>query len=246
MANRLLHRQASLLEYLSSAAAIFGDQADAPVDPALQGIDRGVLRLVARFACNKRIERIIAVFPRTFEILGTEQRLILREFVEVSRPASKSTLANAREFHEFLSVRWQCEPPKPTYLPDVAACELAMAEARNVVEDHERPATKSRSGGSERSIRHRRSVVPLRCTFDIRSIFEAGPGKAVPPKRDTSLVVTFPAGFRDVRILEVAPVVVDALRLLDDWVDPSTLDALGDRENLVSHLAAHDLIEVRA
>jgi hypothetical protein len=145
-----------------------------------------------------------------------------------------------------LSVRWQCEPPKPTYLPDVAACELAMAEARNVVEDHERPATKSRSGGSERSIRHRRSVVPLRCAYDIRSIFEAGPGKAVPPKHDTSLVVTFPAGFRDVRILEVAPVVVDALRLLDDWVDPSTLDALGDRENLVSHLAAHDLIEVRA
>src|SRR5215470_6705859 len=92
MANRLLDRQTSLLEYLSSAAAIFGDQADAPVDPALQGIDRGVLRLLARFACNKRIERIIAVFPLTFEILGAEQRLILREFVEVSRPTNKHTL----------------------------------------------------------------------------------------------------------------------------------------------------------
>jgi hypothetical protein len=246
MANRLLHRQTSLLEYLSSAPAIFGDQADAPVDPALQGIDRGVLRLVARFACNKRIERIIAVFPRTFEILGAEQRLILRQFVEVSRQASKSTLGNARDFHEFLSVCWQCEPPKPAYLPDVAACELAMAEVRNVVEDHERPATKSRTDGPERGIRHRRSVVPLRCAYDIRSIFDVGPEQAVPPKRETSFVVTLAAGFRDVRIVEVAPVVVDALTLLDDWVDPSTLDAFGDRENLVSHLAAHELIEVRA
>jgi hypothetical protein len=246
MANRLLDQQTSLLEYLSSAAAIFGDQADAPVDPALQGIDRGVLRLVARFACNKRIERIIAVFPRTFEIIGAVQRLILRQFVEVSRPATKSTLANAREFHEFLSVYWQCEPPQPAYLPDVAACELAMAEVRDVVEDHEGPATKGSSDGPKRGIRHRRSVVPLRCAYDIRPIFDAAPRQAVPPKRDTSFVVTLAADFRDVRIVEVAPVLVDALALLNDWVDPSTLDTLGDRENLISHLAAHELIELRA
>src|SRR5262249_4923058 len=232
MSNRLLDRQISLLEYLSSTAAIFGDQDDAPLDSALQGIDQGVLRLQARFACNKRLERIIAVFPRTFEIFGADQSLILREFVEVSQPASKSTLANAREFHEFLSVRWQCEPPKPAYLPDVAACELAMAEVRNVVEGHEMPAKKGKCDGPERGIRHRRSVVPLRCAYDIRSIFDAGSGEAVPPKRDTSLVVTLPAGFHNVRIMEVAPVVVDALTLLDDWADPRTLDAFGDRENL--------------
>ena len=58
MANRLLEQQASLLDYLSSSAVIFGDQADVTLNPALQGIDRGVLRLQARFACNKRIERI--------------------------------------------------------------------------------------------------------------------------------------------------------------------------------------------
>jgi hypothetical protein len=241
MATRLLDRQTSLLEYLRSAEAIFGDQADAPIDPALQGIDRGALRLLARFACNKRIERIIAVFPRTFEILGAAQRLILREFIEISRPTNKSTVANAREFHEFLSVRWQCEPPKPAYLPDVAACELAMAEVRNVVE---RPAEKGKSDGSERGIRHRRSVVPLRCAYDIRSIFDAGSGGAVPPKRDISLLVTLRAGFHDASLVEVAPIVVDALALLDDWTDPRKLDALS--ENLVRDLAAQDLIDVRA
>jgi hypothetical protein len=246
MVNRLLDRQVSLVEYLASAAALFGDEVDVPADPALQGIDRGVLRLQARFACNKRIEKIIAVFPRTLEILGADQRLILREFVEASRPTNKGTLANAREFHEFLSARWRCEPPKPAYLPDVAACERAMAEVRNVVEDHERPAKKGKSDGPKRGIRRRRSVVPLRCAHDIRSIFDAGSGEVVPPKRDTSLVVTLPAGFRDVRIVEVAPVVVEMLTLLDDWADPSTLDAFGDRENLVRHLAAQEFIEVRA
>jgi hypothetical protein len=244
MANRLLDRQASLLEYLSSAEAIFGDQADAPpIDPALQGIDRGVLRLQARFACNKRIEKIMAVFPRTFEILGADRGMTLREFVEVSRPTNKSSLANAREFHEFLSVRWQCEPAKPAYLPDVAACELAMTEVRNVAEDHERPAKKDKSDRSKRGIRRRRSVVPLRCTYDIRSIFDTGSGEAVPPKRDTSLLVTLRAGFHDASIVEVAPIVVDALTLLDDWTDPRKLDAFS--ENLVRDLAAHDLIDVR-
>jgi hypothetical protein len=246
MANRLLDRQISLLEYLSSAAAIFGDQTDAPVDPALQEIDGGVLRLLARFACNKRLEKIVAVFPRTLEILGADQRSVLREFVEASRPTNKSTLTNAREFHEFLSARWRCEPPKPAYLPDVAACEIAMAEVRKVVEAHERPAKNGKGDGPARAIRHRRSVAPLRCAHDIRSIFDAGSGAIVPSKRDTSLVVILPAGFRDVRIVEVAPVVVDALTLLDDWADPSALDGFGDRKSLVSHLAAHDYIEVRA
>src|SRR5947199_2734154 len=139
MANRLLNRQISLLEYLSSAAAIFGDQANAPVDPALQGIDRGLLRLEARFTCNKRVEKIVVAFPRTFQFFGADQRPILREFVEASRPTNMSSLTNARQFYEFLLARWRREPPKLAYLPDVAACELAMVEVRDMVEDREKP-----------------------------------------------------------------------------------------------------------
>src|SRR5262245_47383742 len=65
MADRLLDRQARLLEYLSRAATVFGDRADAPGDPVPEGLDRTPLRLQARFACNKRLEKIVAVFPRT-------------------------------------------------------------------------------------------------------------------------------------------------------------------------------------
>jgi hypothetical protein len=244
MGDRLLDRQVSLLDYLSSAAALFGDQADAPVGAVLHGIDQGLLRLEARFACNRRIQKIIAVFRRTFEILGADQELVLRDFVEVSRPTTASTLTNARQFYEFLFARWQREPPKPAYLPDVASCELAMVEVRNMVEDREKPPKKGKSDETK-PIRRRRSVVPLRCAYDIRAIFELGSGEVIPPKRDTSFVVTLPAGLRDVRIFEVAPVAFDLLARLDDWSDPRTLGAIGDLENLVSYLAAHELIEVR-
>jgi hypothetical protein len=246
MANRLLDRQVSLVEYLASVAVLFGHDVNVPADPALQGIDRGLLRLEARFCCNKRIEKIIADFPRTFEIFAADQRLILREFVEVSRPTNMRSLANAREFYGFLLALWGNEPPNLAYLPDVAACELAMVEVRNTVEDDEKPQKKDKCDGPKPGIRRRRGVVPLRCAHDIRSILEVGLGELVPPKRDTSLVVTLPVGFRDVRIVEVAPVVFDLLVRLDDWADPRTLGAIDDLENLVSRLAAHELIEVRA
>jgi hypothetical protein len=135
MANRLLDRQTRLLEYLASAATIFGDQASSPREIAMPGIDPGVLRLQARFACNKRLEKLMTVFPRTFELLGANQRLILREFVAVKPATNKSTLANAREFYQFLLARSECKALEPTCLPDVAACELAMAEAGNAADD---------------------------------------------------------------------------------------------------------------
>jgi hypothetical protein len=246
MASRLLDRQVRLLEYLSSAATLFGDQADAPVDPALQGIDRGLLRLEARFACNRRLERIVTAFPRTFEILGADQRLILREFAEVSRPTAASTLANARQFYEFLSARWRREPPKLAYLPDVAACEFAMIEVRDMVQYREQPSNKGESDGRKQNIRRRRGVIALRCAHDIRSIFEGASGGVVPPKRDAAFVVILPRGSREVRILEVAPVAFDLLALLDDWVDPRTLGAIDELASFVSYLTAHELIEVRA
>src|SRR5262249_48620675 len=123
MADRLLDRQKRLLEYLGSAAAMFGDEADAPFDPALRDFDPGLLCLVARSACNKRIEKIVAGFRRTLEILGANQELLLREFVDANPQTEGSNLANARKFHGFLIARWRHEPPKPAHLPDVAACE---------------------------------------------------------------------------------------------------------------------------
>jgi hypothetical protein len=134
MAKRLLDRQVSLLHYLTSSGAIFGDQRNVQLDPALRGIDRALLRIEARFSHDKRMEKIVAVFPRTFALLGAGRETLVRDFVDACPPADISRLENARAFHAFLCGRWRHEPPTPPYLCDVAACELACASARGAAE----------------------------------------------------------------------------------------------------------------
>jgi hypothetical protein len=245
MTNRLLDLQVRLLEQLASPATIFGEEAIEPAGSVLQGIDHALLRLEARFCCNKRIEKIIAALPRTFEIFGDAQRRILREFIAANPQTDVSSLVNARQFYAFLLASWECAPPEPAYLPDVAACELAMVETRNFVEDRAAQLKKSRSNGPKRDIRRRGGVVLLRCAHDIRSIVEEGVGNVAPARRETLLVTVLPAEPHDVRILEVTRVVFDLLARLDHWTDPITLSGAGDMEKLIGHLSEHEFIEVR-
>src|SRR5712692_10534110 len=107
MANRLLDLQVSLLEYLTSGTAIFGDNGDTSLDQSLRGMDREMLRLEALFSYRKRMEKIVAIFPKTFELLGSDQAPLVREFVETRPPVDISRLVNARQFHDFLSAHWR-------------------------------------------------------------------------------------------------------------------------------------------
>ena len=130
LAKRLLHRQARLLEYLTSGDAIFGDGRDVRLDAALHGIDRALLHIEARFSHEKRMEKIAAVFPRTLALLGADRDATMRKFVEACPPVDISRIENARQFCDFLTACWQRQPPAPRYLPDVTACELALAQVR--------------------------------------------------------------------------------------------------------------------
>ena len=124
ISNRLLKRQVSLLRYLTSGGAIFGDRG--PLDPDLHGVDGTLLRMEARFSHEKRMEKIAAVFPRTFDLLGSEREALIREFVDACPPVDIARLANARQFHDFLSARWRRQPPRRAYLPDVAALRACL------------------------------------------------------------------------------------------------------------------------
>src|ERR1700733_13863862 len=82
MAKSLLERQASLVEFMTSGSAIFGKASDAPVAADLLGIDRALLSVEAQFSHAKRMQKIIAVLPRTFAQLGSRKERIIRAFVE--------------------------------------------------------------------------------------------------------------------------------------------------------------------
>jgi len=63
-AKGLLDRQVRLLEYLTSGEAIFDDGRGSLRDPILQGIDRRLLHIEARFSHEKRMDKIAAVMAK--------------------------------------------------------------------------------------------------------------------------------------------------------------------------------------
>jgi hypothetical protein len=236
---RLLERQAALLAHLTSPAAIFGSRRGR-ADARLAGLDRHRLHLEARFSHDKRMEKICAVLPKTFELLGSGAQGAVRGFAADSPPDDIGRLHNARQFHDFLRRRWKRRPPRRPYLADVAACELALAEVRHFAEDDPGPPIRA-AAGRYRRIRRRPGIVLLRCRFDIRPIFEDSAARVV--RRKTLLAVAVPSGADGPAVSELAPAVFELLAALDAPHRRAGLDPLADADGLLDTLTAEGLVE---
>jgi hypothetical protein len=240
MSSRLLDRQISLLEHLTSGAAIFGDVAVASLERARLGIDPGLLRLEARASHEKRMEKIEWVLPRTLDLLGTGKAAVIGDFVGTCPPVSIGRLENARQFHDFLARRWLSEAPGAPYLPDIAACELAYAN----IYGGEKPAFETERPAAGDCIRRHPRVVLVRCRYDVRSILE-GRGADVPiAERDTPLAVSMPAGAEQPIMSELSPDLFDLLEMLDDFVDLKIFSDLPDVSRLIADLGRRGFLEV--
>jgi hypothetical protein len=240
---RLLDRQIRLLEYLTSSDAIFGEDGDATADPALQGMDSRMLRLEARFSHEKRMEKIIAVFPKTCRLLGAELAAVAQEFVEAWPPTGITRIENGRQFYETLSARWRRLPPQPPYLQDVSACEFAIARVRvgTGTPPDRAASSKELPGGA---IRRPPEIILLRCAYDIRPIVEDDAEEVTVVRRDTPLVIAIPPGAAHPAVFEVLPPVYDVLAALDDWTARFELGAASEVDELISELAQYGLVEV--
>jgi len=241
MANRLLDRQASLLDYLGSDEAVFGEERSVAGDPALAGIDAELLRIEARFSYEKRMTKIQSLLPRTFDLLGGKLAAVLRDFNSACPPSGLSSFENARRFQEFLSARWLMEPPLLPYLPDVVAYELACAAFRR--DEQQAPADSSHDA-PQGSIRRHPDVVLLRCAYDVQSIFAATLKKAVPTARDTPLAIAMSPGAGHTTVMELRPAIFDLLVLLDDFADAATFGETPAAAELLTELTTLGLLEV--
>lgn len=241
---RLLDRQVRLLDYLTSGSVIFGEDEDATLDPALQGIDPRLLRLEACFSHEKRMEKIIAVFPKTYRLLGAERAAIVQAFVNACPPTGTARIENARQFYGFLSSRWRLEPSQPPYLPDVAACEFAFATVRGAI-----GTPKAEPAGISQPRRHRirrhPDMVLLRCAYNIRPVVEDDAQQIAVVKSDTPLAIAIPPGARYPAVFEVTPDVYDFLGALHDWTDRSELATAPQVDELICELVQLGLVEVR-
>jgi hypothetical protein len=245
MAKRLLDRQISLLHYLTSSNAIYGDRGGAHFDPILQDIDRGLLDVEARFSCEKRMEKIVAVFHRTFKLMGIAREPLTKEFVDACPPTDIDRLVNAGQFRDFLCTRTRRDPPLPAYLLDVARCELALATALIAAEDSHSDFRASAGGDACAGIRRRPAVILLRCGYDVRAIFEDVTDAGEPAKRDTCIAIAPPSASSPPQILDVSTPVFELLEALDDWTDPSAfLDETREAADLLAGLVAAHLVEI--
>jgi len=242
MAKPLLERQVSIIEHLTSAAAIFGGGGGSAAD--LEGIDRALLRVEARFSYAKRMEKITAALPKTFELLGNGDAHV-RAFVESCPPTTLSRLENACQFHRFLVSCWKHAAPDPPYIGDVAALEIACAKVDADPERHLRDRTAAADRARRGDIRRCPNVILLLCSYDVRPIFQIGSEKAAPVKRDTPLVVAMPPGADGPQVFEVIPAIFELLAALDDWIDPQGLDVEPGFAKLLADLTERGLIEVR-
>jgi len=241
MAGRLLERQVSLLEHLTSGDAIFGDSAVSSRERARLGIDAGLLRLEARASHEKRMEKIEWVLPRTLELLGAGKAAIIRDFVQACPPASIGRLENARQFHDFLATRWKFGALEPRCLPDVAACELAYAS----IYGGEKPGPEMENPAAVDGIRRHPKVILVRCRHDVRPILERGATASPIAERDTPLAVSLPTGAEHPVMSELSPDLFDLLEMLDDFVEMKTFSSLPDVCELIADLGRRGFLEVR-
>jgi hypothetical protein len=240
MPDRLLDRQAKLLEHLTSTAAIFGTGNGAPIERTLLGINENLLHLEARFSHEKRMQKIEWVLPRTIGLLGSAKAKVIHDFVEACPPVSISRVENARQFHSFLSERWLMEAPEPPYLPDVAACELAYAGVR----DGETQSFEATEHAAVGDIRRHPSVVLLRCSYDVRSILEGRDGDVAVTVRDTPLAVSMPNSAQHPTLSELSPALFGLLEMFDDPLDPDALPDLPEVRELITELTRQGLLQV--
>jgi len=243
-AKRLLDRQTRLIEYLTSGEAIFGDVGSTSRNPLLHGFDRALLHIEARFSHEKRMEKIAAVFPKTFALFGDDRDAIVREFVRACPAVDISRLENARQLYNFLISRWENRPPTLRYLPDVATCELAIAQVRIGADSPlavaKRPAHKRPGHNRPSEIRRCPLITLLHTRFDVRPIFEGKWGDISPIERVVPLAISFRAG--EIGIFELTPEVFDLLAALDTWV---AVDELPNAEGLIADLGEAGLLEER-
>jgi hypothetical protein len=236
MSKSLLDRQISLIHHLTSADAIFDGRHSRGLDTALHGIDPRLLHLEARFSHDKRMEKIAAVFPRTFALLGAGRNAIIAAFTDSCPSTDISRIENARQFYGFLAARWQREPPELRYLPDVAALEFACANARVAADNC--PS----AGDPAFGIRRNPAVILLQTTYDIRSIIENGDVSPVMSK--ARLAIAAPAGAGEPMIFDLTAEVFDLLAALDQWTDPAAFADSPDVNALIAELVEMRLMEI--
>ena len=195
------------------------DLDSAVLDPDLQGMDIGRLRLEAEFSFNKRTSRIRDTFARTASLYGARFGGILREFAVVCPPRTYERYPDAQDFFDWFQGRRAGDPSVPAWTADVARLEITMARARTFrpAEAEEEALASRPNAPSSLWYRTHPCVALARCRFDVGPLFHPGRSGEDIARRDVPLAVLASRNRRRPEIMELAPEAFDLLENSAGW-----------------------------
>jgi len=164
----LMRLQSALVDEIS-ASHHFGQTPALP--PELHGIDPQRLSLLARVTHAKRLGKIAQVLPVTFSVLAPELPALLPQFVDEHPVRDASGLSNALQFYRFLRRRLRREQLRHAFVPDLAACECALAAVALREPSSTRPPHGFDTPGFVRRATH---VAFLACSYDVQALLATG------------------------------------------------------------------------
>lgn len=219
----LLRLQSALVDEIS-ASHHFGQAPALP--PELRGIDPQRLSLLARVTHAKRLGKIARVLPVTFSVLVPELPALFPQFVDEHPMRDASGLFNALQFYRFLRRRLRRGQLRHAFVPDLAACECALA----LVALREPGSTRPPRGFDTRRpvfVRRAQNVALLACNHDVQALLATGTDEfdAVTP-RAVRLAFVPSAGDGTPRVFELDPALFAWVRKLRSW------QQLGEYANL--------------
>jgi len=236
----LSKRQETLVTYLTSREVFDRSGKGLLEHPELTGLDPVRLRLMAQMSRGKRVEKIRAVLPRTFEFLRPSIHDLVEEFAATVVPTSLRRIDNAREFRDFLENRVREDGDVPAWIVDLANYEIGFAEA--VFED---PPPLGEPNSDIERIRPRPGVKFLRLAHDVRPLVVAEIGEEAPePETALTVLAIVPqeAGGTP-RVFQLPERLYGALTESDDWRTVDDFSAATSPGSLVASLVGCGIVE---
>jgi hypothetical protein len=249
--DELLALQRELIAYLAMPAAFERFNVLRPDLPLVSGLDPERLELVGRLAQGKRMSKAMRILPRTFRYLNPDVGAIAREFALLHLPRSAEAFATACQFYMFLRRTWRTTGPDPSFLPDLAYCELALAGVARRLPIRRRTVLGKVPSFRGRAllIRRQRGIHYRRCEHNIQPLFavrQAGAASIV--RSPTWVFLTCPLASSTARIVTVDQDVFDIVIGLRSWSRFSLDDGVcdpGAAVNLFRGLEELGVLEVQ-
>ena len=229
--DELLAMQRELIAYLATPAAFERLNVSRHDLPAVSGFDLNRLELVGRLAQGKRMSKLLRILPRTFRYLNRDVGAIAREFAIRHPPRSAEAFPTACQFYMFLRRTWRTTPPEPSFLPDLAYCELALAGvARRLSIRQSGVLCKVHSfKGRALLIRRQRGIHYRHCEHNIQPLFTVRQESAASIVRlPTFVFLTCPLASGTARLATVDQDTFDIVVGLRNWTRSGLEDGEGD------------------